>query len=93
MNAGFIATPLVAALVGLALGYAAARWVGIWLGWVLAALGLGGAVALWLFSRGQAGMEGLGYFVSALLIATPAGLAAALGTVLAMIAAARDRAR
>ena len=93
MSPGFIATPLVAALVGLALGFAAARWVGVWLGWVLAALGLGGALALWLVSAGLPGMDGLGYFVGALLIAMPAGLAAALGTVIAMIVAASARSR
>jgi hypothetical protein len=91
MNWNLIATPVVAALVGLALGYAAARWVGPWLGWLLAAAGLGGAAALWLASAGQPGMAGLGYFVVALMIAAPAGLAAALGTVIALIGAARDR--
>lgn len=89
MELRIVAFPVVAALVGALAGYVLARWVAPWLGWVLAALGLGGAVALFLLGQGREGYEGMGYVIIAVLMAAPGGLGAALGTVAAALQAAR----
>jgi hypothetical protein len=89
MEGRILLFPLAAALVGAALGYAAARWIAPWAGWALAVLGLGGAVWLVLEGQGRAGMEGLGYVVIAMLMLAPAGLGAALGTLVRLAGRAR----
>jgi hypothetical protein len=81
--------PVASALVGALAGYVLARWVAPWLGWVLAAAGLAGAVALVVMAQGREGYEGMGYMIVALLMAAPGGLGAALGTVFAALQAAR----
>ena len=89
MDGRLLLLPLAAAVIGGGLGYALARWLGRWWGWALALTGLGAAVWLILNGQGQDGMDGLGQVVTALLIAAPAGLGAALGTILAQLTAAR----
>lgn len=78
----------LSALVGVVLGAALARWVSARLAWGLCALLLIGALALVVMGQGRPGMDGLGYVILAVLFLAPAGLGAALGTV---IAAARGR--
>lgn len=84
-----IAFPIVAALLGTALGYAAARWVASWLGWALCGACLGGAAVMLVQAQSSTGMDGLGQVVLAVLGLAPAGLGAALGTVFAAMRAAR----
>ena len=93
MEPMLLVMPLGAALVGAALGFAATRWIAPWLGWVLAALALTGAVVLALSGQGRPGFDGLGYIIVAVLMLAPGGLGAALGTVAAMIVAARARSK
>lgn len=89
MDLRIAAFPLVAALLGMALGYAAARWVSPRLGWALVILALGTALVLGIMAQGRSGMDGLGHIVVAVLMAAPAGLGAALGTVIAAMRAPR----
>ena len=70
--------PALAGLIGLAAGWALARWRGPRAAWWLAgALGLA-AAGLVLAARAAQGMEGLGYVIIAIFMAAPAGLGAAL---------------
>lgn len=89
MELRIVAFPVVAALVGALAGYVLARWVAPWLGWVLAAASVAVAVALVVMAQGREGYEGMGYMILALLMAAPGGLGAALGTLAAMLQAAR----
>lgn len=88
-----VAFPLGSALLGAALGHVLARWVAPWLGWALAAALLGAAVLLVLSGQGRPGFDGLGQVIMAVLMAAPAGLGAALGTVIALARARRQDAR
>ena len=89
MSPWAIATPIGAALLGIALGFALSRWVAGWVGWSAAALGLGAAVGLAWRAESLPGMEGLAQFVLALLVIAPASLGAALGALLALARARR----
>lgn len=91
MTLPIIATPLIAAALGIGLGYALARWLRPWLGWALAALALGAALVLIFQAQSAQGMEGMGLFVLSALMLAPAGLGAALGTVLAALGALRRK--
>jgi len=84
MEPMIVVLPLGSALLGAALGLSLARWVAPWLGWALAAVLLGAAVVLVLSGQGRPGFDGLGQVVLAVLMAAPAGLGAALGTVIAL---------
>jgi hypothetical protein len=81
--------PIVSALLGLALGYALARWVSARSGWVLVVVCLGAALVLGIMAQGRSGMDGLGHIVVAVLMAAPAGLGAAIGTMIAVALASR----
>jgi hypothetical protein len=85
MNLTLVVMPVGSALLGVALGFVAARWVAPWLGWALAGISLLGAVVLVIRAQPAEGMDGLGYFVLAMLVLAPGGLGAALGTVIAAL--------
>jgi hypothetical protein len=73
-------TAAVAGLAGWALGRMGRRWAVVW--WIGAALALGlAAAAVWmvLTARTAPGMEGLAWFLVALILLGPAVLGLSLG--------------
>jgi cation transporter-like permease len=82
--------PVAAALLGIGLGWALARWAVAGLAWAVCALLLAGALAMVVSGQGRPGFEGVGYVAVAVLMLAPAGLGVALGTVI--LAAQRRRA-
>jgi hypothetical protein len=88
-----VAMPVVSALLGAGLGYAATRRVSALLGVGLAVATLLVALALVLTAQGRPGFDGIGPLLLGVLILGPAGLAVALGTVIAAVVAARGRDR
>lgn len=91
MNLSIVAMPLISAVLGIGLGYALARWLRPWLGWAAAGLALGVALVLIVQAQFAQGMEGMGLFVLSALMLAPAGLGAAVGTVLAALGAQRRK--
>mgnify|MGYP001270049911 FL=1 len=83
MNWRLILVPSVAALLGIAAGWALSRWLGRRAEWWLVGGLIFGALVLILAGRAAQGMEGLGYVVMAIFMAVPAAIGASLGGFLA----------
>ncbi len=85
-----LALALAAAALGGILGWAAGRFLSFWAGLGLAALGLVALIWVGVLARLSPGMEGLAFFVLAVLVIAPATLAAALGAVIARLQENKD---